>query len=490
MVAKELVEHGKAELAWKLIDRLLIENPNDVQALTLASYVMHKLGGLTQAYHFAKSATQLMPANAAAWTNFGHAASKLWLIDEAEGYYKRALTLSKTENDFMVLWLNLSALCLDNGQFDKALHYVRKVLAVDPQHKSALTNLGFCQLAQRNWEGWKGYHGTIGSDWRKKVVYRDEPEWDGTPGKVVALYADQGLGDEISFASMVPDAAQICQKLILDCDGRLAGLFQRSFPEVKVYGTRVKETQWAKEDRHIEASLPLGQIGEFFRTTDDSFPGTPYLKPCPLRMQQWRALFAPLGKPVIGLAWTGGVPKSNARNRRISLAELVPVLALDAHFVSLQYQDAAKEIEAFHVEHPQADLVQYPWATLTDDYDDTAALIAACDYVLCIQTAVAHTAGGLGIPVTVLLPTATTWRYGLQHSTIPWYRSLNILRQVKTGSWETEIERAVTVLTNHFPSLQTRAGTAARAGALRHRLNALRPHGEPDHRANGSGSPA
>src|SRR5712692_7725171 len=127
------MEHGKTELAWKLIDKLLIENPNDVQALTLASYVMHKLGGLTQAYHFAKAATGLMPTNAAAWTNFGHAASKLWLIDEAESYYKRALGLSKTEHDFLVLWLNLSALCLDNGQFDKALHYVKKVLNVDPE---------------------------------------------------------------------------------------------------------------------------------------------------------------------------------------------------------------------------------------------------------------------------------------------------------------------------------------------------------------------
>ena len=489
VMAKELVEHGKTELAWKLVDKLLIENPNDVQALTMASYIMHKLGGLTQAYHFAKAATLLRPDNAAAWTNFGHAASKLWLIEEAERYYKRALILSKTEHDFLVLWLNLSALCLDNGQFDKALHYVNKVLKVDPNHKSALTNLGFCQLALRNWEGWKGYHGTIGSDWRKKVVYKDEPEWDGTPGKVVALYADQGLGDEISFASMVPDAAQICRKLILDCDGRLAGLFQRSFPNVKVYGTRVKDTKWAKEDRNIEASLPLGQIGEFFRTTDDSFPGTPYLVPCPDRMKQWKALFEPMRKPVIGVAWTGGVPKSNARNRRISLSELAPVLALDAHFVSLQYQDASKEIEAFHVEH-DTDLIQYPWATLTDDYDDTAALIAACDYVLCIQTAVAHTAGGLGVPVTVLLPTATTWRYGLQHDTIPWYRSLNIIRQQKTGSWEQEIERAVRTLTDHFPGLSTRTGTTAREGALRHGLHDLCPHGESNHRSNGSGPPA
>lgn len=467
------------------MERLLTENPNDVRALIMGSWLANKLGKFVEAYLYAKVATDLVPRDASAWTNLGHAASKLWLIDEAEKDYQRALQLSKSQHDFTVLWVNLGALYIDTGRFDEALAYVKKVLDVEPTHKNALTNLGFCQLALRDWNGWKGYHGTIGTDWRKKVVYKGEPEWDGTPGKVVALYADQGLGDEISFASMIPDAAQICRKLILDCDGRLAGLFARSFPDVRVYGTRVRDEKWAKEDRDIEASLPLGQVGEFFRTTDESFPGTPYLVPCPVRVKQWRALFAEKRKPVIGIAWTGGVPKNNARNRRIALTDLLPVLELDAHFVSLQYKDAQKEIDALHAEHPHVDLVQYPWATLTDDYDDTAALIAACDYVLCIQTAVAHTAGGLGVPVTVLLPTATTWRYGLKHETIPWYRSLKIIRQSKTGSWSHEIERARDQLAD-FLKLPAGAATAARAGTVRHGLHPVRANGVADHRAHGS----
>src|SRR5206468_8431423 len=360
-IAKDLAEHGQTELAWKLIDKCLIENPLDVQALTMASYLMQKMGGLSHAYHYARAATQLAPDNAAAWTNFGHAASKLWLTEEAERYYQRALKLSRTQFDVTCLWINLSALALDKGEFEKALEYVRKVLAVDPTEKKALTNLGFCQLALRDWRGWKGYHGTIGSDWRQMVQYKGEPEWDGSPGKTVVLYADQGLGDEISFASMIPDAAKVCKKLILDCDGRLAGLFTRSFPQIRVYGTRVKQAKWAVEDRDIEASLPLGQVGEFFRTTDESFPGTPYLVPCPIRVKQWKMLWAEKAKPVIGIAWTGGVPKNNSRNRRLTLEQLLPVLTLDAHFVCLQYQDARKEIDAFCREHSEIDLVQYPW---------------------------------------------------------------------------------------------------------------------------------
>lgn len=446
-IAKDLAEHGQTELAWKLIDKLLIENPLDVQALTMASFLMYKLGGLTQAYHFARAATQLVPENAAAWTNFGHAASKLWLIDEAERYYQRALKLSKTQFDFTVLWINLSALALDNGQFEKALEYVRKVLAVDPTHKSALTNLGFCQLALRDWRGWEGYHGTIGSDWRQKVQYKGEPEWDGSLGKVVALYADQGLGDEILFASMIPDAVKVCRKLILDCDGRLAKLFARSFPQVKVYGTRVKEEKWAKEDRNIEASLPLGQIGEFFRLSDESFPRTPYLIPCPDRVKQWKALLAEKCKPCIGIAWTGGVSKTGQRERRCDLPNWLPLFeAIDAHFVCLQYKDVQKEIDAFLEQHPSVELTQYPWGTLTADYDDTAALVASLDAVIGVPTSVIHLSGAIGTKTFAMKSKSSCWKY---HAGLPFHPATLIEYQ---GSWIKTIQAAVPLVLKHCGS--------------------------------------
>src|SRR5258706_5998324 len=141
----------------------------------------------------------------------------------------------------------------------------------------------------------------------------------------------------------------------------------------------------------------------------------------------WKGLWTQKRKPTIGIAWTGGIPKTNSRNRRIALDDFLPLFnAVDAHFVSLQYKDAAGEIAAFKSRHP-VDLEQYKWGTLTSDYDDTAALIASLDYVVCIQTAVAHTAGALGTPVMVLVPVATQWRYGDSEEGIPWYNSLKII---------------------------------------------------------------
>jgi tetratricopeptide (TPR) repeat protein len=439
VTAKELSDHGKTELAWKLMDRLLRENPKDVRALTMASHFANKQSKFVEAYYYAQVATDLMPKDAAAWTNYGHAASKLWLIQDAERAYQKALQLSKTQHDFTVLWINLGALYIDTGDYETAQTYLRKVLNVDPTHRNALTNLGFCQLALADWEhGWKGYRGTIGSDWRKKVVYKNEPEWDGTPDKVVALYADQGLGDEIVFASMLGDVAKHCRKVILDCDGRLAALFARSFPQIKVYGTRTKQEKWAKEDRDIEASLPLGQVGEYVRTSAESFPRAPYLLPCPIRHTQWANHFRHLARPVIGIAWSGGASHTGQRERLALLKEWLPLFEAfpQAQFVSLQYTDAQKEIDEFRKEHP-VDLVQYRWATLTDDYDDTAALVAALDCVVGVPTSVVHLAGALGVPTIAMKSRSSCWKYS---AGLPFHPCELVEWQ---GSWHQTIQAAV-----------------------------------------------
>lgn len=445
--AAELIEAKNLDAAWSVVKALLLENPNDPQALVLASVVERLSQNLPTSYHFAKAASQIIPRDAAPWINLGHTASEMWLVDEAEAAYRTALKCPNINAGSLRrnTMLNVSALYIDNGRYAEAREIVNEWIAKNPNDTQVRANLGFCQLAMQDWEhGWANYRSTLGSGWRPRVKYGEEPEWDGSPGKTVVLYGEQGIGDEISFASMLPDAIDVCARVIVECDPRLKGLFERSFPRATVYGTRTpvpqKGVQWAKADWDFDASLAIGQIGEYFRTKAQDFPGTPYLTPCPDRVQMWKALFKAKGKPTIGIAWTGGVPKSNSRNRRLTLEDLLPVLrSVDAHFVSLQYKDAEGEIAAFKAKHPEIDLVQYRFGTLTKDYDDTAALIASLGGVVCMQTAVAHTAGALGVPVTVLVPIASQWRYGTAKDSIPWYRSLRIIRQRKQGQWRDEI---------------------------------------------------
>lgn len=441
-------ESGDTDAAWNVAYKVLTDEPNEPSALCLAGLVFERRNNYPVAYQLFKRVVELMPKEARAWLHLGRVAGHLWQTTESERAYNRCLSLDPPELSKVQALGNLSAIRIDHGRWAEGEEFAKRALAYDDKCRPARANLGFCQLAQYNWaEGWKNYHWALGTDWRPITRYRDEPEWDGTPGKRVAIYGEQGIGDEVSFASMVPDAIKNCEKVILDVDARLEGLFKRSFPEASVYGTRTASkdsgAKWSKDDKRFDASLAMGQLGAFYRTKPEDFTGKPYLKPCPVRTAQWKSLFGQMKKPVIGIAWTGGIPKTGQKFRATTLEEWLPLFnAVDAHYVSLQYKDASDEIAQFRDVHG-VDLVQYPWATLTKDYDDTAAMVAALDQVISTQTAVVHLAGALGVPTDVFVSATGQWRYGSSGDRMPWYKSVRIIRNTTLG-WSERISAYVT----------------------------------------------
>ncbi len=445
--ARELAEKGDIDGCWKILSKFLIEDPYDIRSLIIGSFMMRRAGRLPEAYHFAKAVTNRAPYDAAGWIVLGHVASEMWLVKESEASYRRALKCPNVDQNGLEAdaLLNLSALYIDNGRYDEALPLAQGVLEGNPDSGSARANIGFCQIAMGDWSGWGNYRSTLGSDWRPKTNYKGEKEWDGTKDQTVVLYGEQGIGDEISFASMLPDAIRHCRKVILDCDPRLKGLFQRSFPGLSVHGTRMAKTgQWPKEDWEFDASLALGQIGEYFRTTEESFPRTPYLMPCPTRKAMWKSLFK--GKPAIGIAWSGGVAKTGMRQRRTSLQDWLPLFqSVDAHFVCLQYRDAENEIKAFRKEYP-FDLVQYPWATLTGDYDDTAALVGALDCVVGVPTSVVHLSGAVGTKTFAMKAQSVCWQY---QAGLPFHPATIIEYE---GTWQKTIQATLPLVLDYLGS--------------------------------------
>ena len=464
-VAKDLAEMGELDKAYELTDKWLNKDPNDTDFLTLLCYIMQKSHKLPVAYHLAKTLTAKLPREPSAWINLGLACNELWQEKESERAYKRALEYSRTEESRSMALINMTALLIDTGRFKEAEGYAREALKINKHNEKATANLGFCQLARRQWNpGWKNYHKSLGhTDWREKTQYNDEPEWDGKSKGKVVLYGEQGLGDELSFASMVPDALAHAD-IVLDVDYRLKNLFERSFPDAKVYGTRgQKNFRWDKEDTEPDYSLALGQCGEFYRNTDKSFPGTPYLQADLDRITMWKALWATKKKPIIGVAWRGGITRTGAKYRQWDLEQLLPIFqSVDAHWVSLQYKPAGKEIAKFKKKHPEIDLVEYPHATLTNDYDDTAGLVASLDMVICMQTAVTHLAGAMGIPVWTFVPNNSQWRYGTSdRKDFVWAKSVRLIRQQKRGEWKADIKQAAEELSVNFPRVSKRTTKAA-----------------------------
>lgn len=443
--AMRLLEAKKPDEAYAVVDEVLRKNPDDAQALAVASDIHKKAKRLPVAYQLARRAAELRPDRCETWGATGHAAQQLWRLDEALKCYNKALQLTQKPEQRSLYLNNIASVHLDAGRFEKAEAPAREAMELDPKASNIRHNLGLSLLAQRRWrEAWPYYSASVGGESRLMMKYRNPPEpvWEGKKGKVVCVYGEQGLGDEICAASMLPDVIRDCRKTIIDCDHRLENLFRRSFPGASVHGTRWKPGNWKAEAGTVEASIAGFEVGKFYRNEASDFPGTPYLTPCPDRTAMWKSLFAGKGKPTIGIAWTGGIWQNASQYRQLPLADWKPIFdAVDAHWVSLQYRDAAKELEGTPV-------VQYPYATLTQDYDDTAALVASCDLVIAMQTSVVHLAGALGVPCWSMIPGVSQWRYGEEFTDLPWYRSVKLCRQ--KDSWTPVVRKVADDLASYF----------------------------------------
>jgi hypothetical protein len=62
-------------------------------------------------------------------------------------------------------------------------------------------------------------------------------------------------------------------------------------------------------------------------------------------------------------------------------------------------------------------------------------LAAGLDLVVAVDTSVAHLAGALGLPVSILSRFDGCWRWGHDRDDTPWYPRAQLFRQVHPGDW-------------------------------------------------------
>lgn len=395
----ELINNGEYQDALPLLDQVLDTDPNNGPALNMSGYVAMRLHQDSVAYQYLKRAIDVDPKRAPVWSNFGLSAQHLGRHEEC-----LQATLKSVELDpqYALGWTNAGSAYVAMSEWEKAGEMALKALSINPDEKNSQCNLAHVYLAQHQWsEGWKHWELSVGGEQRKEWSYGDEPRWDGTKKQCVVVYGEQGLGDEVMYASCLPDVIADAKKVIVDCDPRLEKLFQRSFPAADVYGTRRNpHPDWLKTAR-IDARCSIGSLPQFYRNKDEDFPGKPYLKADPDKVLMWKALWKAKGKKVIGICSEGGAKYTNKRGRKIPVEAWESLFRQDAIFVSLDYRDGIK--------HPK--LTHYDASVKSEDYDDTAALIASLDMVVGVNTTAIHVANGLGIPTHILVPKWHQWRY-------------------------------------------------------------------------------
>lgn len=321
---------------------------------------------------------------------------------------------------------------LRRGNFKKTIEFCDRSLAVAPEMVDSMVNRGMAYLAFRRWrEGWEGYTRNLGFNKdRKELKYGGEDRWNGSKaGLNLVCYGEQGIGDEITFASIIPDLLKDANSVVVECDKRLEGLFRRSLP-CEVYGTRYKNERKITEHK-FDARVAIGDLPKFYRSNGE-FPGTPYLVPSPEMSLQWRTLLRSLGPRLkVGIAWNGGINETGKDRRSVKLETLLPILKQDCDFISLEYKDPTTELEQLEETHG-IKVHHWSWGVEAYDYDQTAALVSELDLVISVTTTVVLTAGALGKECWTLVPEKPIWMYCVDGD-FPWFHSVKVFRQ--NGAW-------------------------------------------------------
>jgi lipoprotein NlpI len=441
------VENGEPDEALRIASQILNDEPEQVDAICVAGQALLNAERYGLAYNLYKRALELRPDISGIWNNIGLVCMKMMRDDEARKYLTRSLNM---EPDNTAALNNMALIEVNNGNPQGAVVLGNKSLSINPDQSDVRETLGYANLMLGNWEaGWDGYEAMVGTEKHRTFPPRkDRPYWNGELGLTLNIRGEQGIGDEISFASMIPDVSRD-NKVVLECDARLYGLFKRSFPDIKVYPTRFEKSPEWVDSQDFDAWCLVGSLGWHYRVKSSDFSGIPYLKACPERKSHWKAELSKLGnRKKVGIAWNGGLKDTFKARRSLDLEQLLPILSQDCTFISLEYKKP-HELADFEQEHG-IKIHHFPEATESRDYDDTAALVDELDLVISVQTAVVHLAGALGKPCWTLTPNKPNWRYATPR--FMWSESVELFRQGK--AWDEPIKSIVERLHAYCSGLQ------------------------------------
>lgn len=442
-------KQGKAHVALASIQRALDDGENTTEAYSLKGELLLQVGDVDGAIAAFEQAVALGPENAGAHSSLGY------LLYRDRGDYDRGGMHIKRAVELQPF--NLQNLCnqamvlADRGDPEEALSLCDAILTARPDTHEVRLNRGLVLLKLGRFEaGWSDYEAR--KLVRSNYVSRDLPwpEWQGESlhGKTLLIHGEQGLGDEVMFASCIPEIIDQAGGCVIECAPRLEALFRRSFPAAAVVAG--KQTSacpgWIDRAPKIDLQLSSGSLPLRLGRDRDNFPQRRgYLQPDSACADSWRHRLDELGHGLkVGLSWRGGLPSTRRSLRSIELSVLAPLWGVpNTHFIDLQYGDTADERRRLTAEHG---VILHSWPGVVDDLDETAAVVSQLDLVISVCTAVIHFAGALGRDVWVLVPTVPEWRYQAQGESIPWYPSARLIRQSVAGDWSAVIDEATSRL--------------------------------------------
>lgn len=396
--------------AIQLYETILQSNPEHYQILVSLSYVYEQMGDTTAAIETAQHSIQAAPDQPEGYNNLGNA---LKLKHDIEGACENFQTALNLRPEFPMAEFNLATTRMLNGDLVAGWRGYERRTDIDPS-------------SQQNHSG---------------------PRWQGESldGKTIFLWCEQGFGDTLLFIRFAKELKkQGAARVLLLCQTELAELL-KTIPEIDqilVEGNELPQYDYQSS----LLSVPL-----YLATSLETIPvDVPILVPTQERQEYWSNVLSGIVGKKVGINWSGNVNFPKNELRSVPLETFMPLAELEGmQLVSLQQVNGLEQIETLKMSgnlwQPDAE-----YQAEKGSFTEAAALIQNLDLVITSDTAIAHLAGSLGIPVWILISQLPEWRWFLNRSDSPWYPTARLFRQAHLGEWEPVIDEVKSELERRF----------------------------------------
>lgn len=373
--------------------------------------------------------------------------SRLQQYEEAVPHLRRAIRHDPAQREAHEMLIATLALSYQYDAIDEAVSRARARFPEDPE-------IGYLAAdhalrARRFGEGFDGYPARFGAG-AAAIAARTLPfpPWQGEAFEgTLLVWAEQGLGDELLFASLLPDLLRRHADVVLECDARLQPLFARTFPGLRLLDRKRDDIlAWQPGQAEVR-QCAAGDLGRFLRRSEQDFPAhTGWLQADPARAQSLREKYQALfpGERLVGLSWHSK-QRGFGRTKSLPLLELAPLLQTPGlRFINLQYGDHADELAQCRRDLG-VEIHQDPAIDSWDDLDGFSAQIAALDHVVTTSNSTVHFAGALGVPTELMLNRhlGMMWYWSYEGERTPWYPSVRMQRTEVRDDWAPVIRRVI-----------------------------------------------
>jgi tetratricopeptide (TPR) repeat protein len=432
-----LAKLDRHEAAVEQYLAVLAVRPDDWKTRLNLAHSLLSLGQPERAIDHCKAVLEHEPGFPEAHFNLACVLKALARYQEAAAAFQRAIDLKPEYYDAY------DGLGLVLGQLDQpsaARAAFDRALSLMPDSPQTALNKGLLLLSRGHFaEGWP----LMEHRWAAHHAPRrsfPQPRWSGDSidGRLL-IWGDQGLGEQIIYASMIAELIDKATELVVEVEPRLVSLFARSFPRARVAALDI-----ATHSGSIDRQECLSDVGRHLRHDWADFPrsGHGYLKPDEKRVQAFRAELGAGERKVVGLSWVSR-NKRYGGTKTAQLRDFEPLLRPNTCFVDLQYGNT--EQERHEIERDLGvSIKRLPTLDTTIDIDGLAALIAACDAVVSVSNTTAHLAGAVGQRTWVVVPhgEARFWYWFKGDGNSPWYPRVRVRSQRPGQAWSDVISGA------------------------------------------------